>query len=305
MYFSICIPSYNREHFISRALDSLVAQTFKDFEVIVVDDGSIDNTKDVIQNYQDKLDLKYIKKKNGGKHSALNVGIENAKGIFFVILDSDDWFTKEALDILHSLCITIEKNSVFSGVLCRSVEYKSNKLIGDPIPNDLKEISYIDMHFRLRTRGIDLCDCCECNKTNILKEYRFPEQENMKFVPEAWLFDQIGVEYMLLASNEKILYKEYLQDGITLDTSFKAKNNLGFLYHYVSRIENILPRVKHTLKDDIIAWWRYWQAVSLDRNNNGQRVKHVTLFGYLIKNMMPVINLFYKIRYKHLYEKGR
>ena len=73
MYFSICIPSYNREHFISRALDSLVAQTFKDFEVIVVDDGSTDNTKDVAQFYQDKLDLKYIKKENGGKHSALNV----------------------------------------------------------------------------------------------------------------------------------------------------------------------------------------------------------------------------------------
>lgn len=305
MYFSICIPAYNRAHTISRTLDSLVKQTFKDFEVIVVDDGSKDDTEKVVLQYKSLVALKYVKKENGGKHTALNKGIDEASGLFFMILDSDDWLVDTALELLHSLCEKIKDNEKYSGVLCRCVNNETGEIIGDSIPGEYESLSYIDMHFSLRTKRVNLGDCCECNKTHILKKYRFPEEVGMKFVPEAWMFDQIGVNHLLLTSNIGVKICEYQAGGITLDTNFKTKNNSGYLYHYVSRIENILPNIKHSIKDEIIAWWRYWECVNKDIYNIGQRVKKVSFVGHLVKVGMPAINMFYQIRYRDLYKSGR
>lgn len=305
MFFSVCIPAYNRAHTISRTLDSLVRQTFKDFEVLVVDDGSKDNTEDVVQDYYDLLDLKYIKKENGGKHTALNVGITNAKGAFFLIVDSDDWLLDDGLEQMYGLCKKILNDDTYSGVLCRCANVETGKLIGDEIPIDFETMSYIDMHFVLRIKGVNLGDCCECNKTNILKRFRFPEKPGMKFVPEAWMFDQVGVEYKLLASNNIVEMCEYMEGGITLDKTYKIKNNIGYLYHYVSRIENILPKTNLGLGAEIIAWWRYWQCVKLDSNKQGPRVNKVNVLGQIVRVGRPVIDFVYRIKYKELYESGR
>lgn len=305
MFFSVCIPAYNRAHTISRTLDSLVKQTFKDFEVVVVDDGSKDNTEDMVHNYADLLDLKYIKKENGGKHSALNVGIANAEGEFFLIVDSDDWLLDDGLNQMYGLCKKILNDDTYSGVLCRCANIETGKLIGDEIPTDYETMSYIDMHFVLRNKGVNLGDCCECNKTNILKRFRFPEKPGMKFVPEAWMFDQIGIEYKMLTSNIIVEMREYMEGGITLDKKYKIKNNIGYLYHYVSRIENILPKTNLGLAAEIIAWWRYWQCVRLDSDKQGPRVKKVNVLGQLVRIGRPLIDLVYRIKYRELYESGR
>ena len=99
MYFTVCIPTYNRKEKLKLTLQSLERQSYKDFEVIVVDDGSIDNTKNFISEYikNTPLNLRYIYKSNGGKHTALNIGIESAGSKYFIILDSDDIFTDNCL----------------------------------------------------------------------------------------------------------------------------------------------------------------------------------------------------------------
>lgn len=94
--FSVIIPTYNREKLIGRAIDSVLNQTFKDFELIIVDDGSTDNTKEIIERYTDQR-IRYIYKENGGQNSALNKGIEFAKGKYVAFLDSDDEWLDEKL----------------------------------------------------------------------------------------------------------------------------------------------------------------------------------------------------------------
>lgn len=305
MYFTVCIPAYNRAHTISRTLDSLVAQSFKDFEVLVVDDGSHDNTEEVVSKYIEILNLKYIKKENGGKHTALNAGIDNANGRFFMIVDSDDWLVEDGLEQMYSLCQKIIDDESYSGVLCRCMNNATGNLIGDVIPEEFESMSYIDMHFSLRSKGISVGDCCECNKTMLVKRFRFPEEADMKFVPEAWLFDQIGLDYKLLTSNYIVKKVEYLEGGITLDKKFKVKNNKGYLYHYISRIENILPKINYGIGTEVIAWWRYWQCVKIDTKNEGPRVKKITWLGRLTRMGMPVINMVYKLKYRELYNSGR
>ena len=108
-------------------------------------------------------------------------------------------------------------------------------MIGDLFDLRNPVSSYFDYHF-IMPQKIYVNDCFEANKTKILKQYRFPEEAGVRFVPEAWMFDQIGVQYKLLLTNEVFMCKEYLEDGITKDDNFKVKNARGFLYHYICPI---------------------------------------------------------------------
>ncbi len=87
--FSVIIPTYNREKILSRAIDSILTQTFDDFELIIVDDGSTDQTKELVRRYKDER-VKYIYKENGGQNSALNRGLKEARGCYVAFCDSDD-----------------------------------------------------------------------------------------------------------------------------------------------------------------------------------------------------------------------
>lgn len=95
--FTVVIPTYNREHFLKRTIDSILSQTFSDFELIIVDDGSVDNTKKLIDTYRDDR-IVYIYKENGGQNSAINAGVQNANGEYIAFCDSDDVWMPEKLE---------------------------------------------------------------------------------------------------------------------------------------------------------------------------------------------------------------
>ena len=95
--FTVIIPTYNRENFLKRTIDSILSQTFKDFELIIVDDGSTDHTKALIDRYEDDR-IVYFYKENGGQNSATNLGIQNAKGEYIAFCDSDDTWMPEKLE---------------------------------------------------------------------------------------------------------------------------------------------------------------------------------------------------------------
>lgn len=304
MYFSICIPTYNRKHTLFRTLDSIRTQNFKSYEVLIVDDGSDDGTGEAVDSYINKYNVgdrfKYFYKENGGKHSALNLGIEKAEGKFFIIFDSDDWFVENALECMYNYCKNIENDERFSGIMGRSMNATTNSMVGDLFDEKYKISSYFEYHFILPLR-MNIGDCLEANKTDILKKYRFPEPANTKFVNEAWLFDQIGVKYKLYVTNDIFRYVEYQQDGISSDSEgYKKKNIVGYLYHYISRIENVIPNapVKGMLKlkINVLAWWRYWDAVNIDKDAKGPRIDNISFFGKGVKIFMPILNyIFYKI----------
>lgn len=282
MKFSVCIPTYNRGYLINKPLNSLVNQTFKDFEVLVIDDGSVDNTEDVVKEYEGKLNLKYIKKQNGGKHTALNTSLDYAKGELWVILDSDDEFAETTLQKMSEIWEEYKNDSSVCGVIGRSSE--NGKLIGKPFEQDKKYISYIDFHFG-KNAGSYL-DCCECIKTSIINKYRWPEDIKTKFVPENYVLDQIGLNYKLIIENKIFLKKIYYkQDGITLNVEdYERKNLNGYLFNAVSKIEDILPRANKeeiTFRSKVGIWFNYWRLVSMDKSGEGKRVKRITILGLL------------------------
>ncbi|UZR92539.1 glycosyltransferase family 2 protein [Chondrinema litorale] len=102
MMFSIILPTYNRDNLLSKAIESVQNQTFEDWELIIVDDGSTDNTVEVIKNYQSDLRIKYIYQENAERSTARNNGIKNAKGQYICFLDSDDYYLSNHLSVFYN-----------------------------------------------------------------------------------------------------------------------------------------------------------------------------------------------------------
>lgn len=105
MFFSIIIPSYNRAHILLRAIEAVLAQTFKDFEIVIVDDGSTDNTKSILQEYLQDSNIRYYFQNNAGVCSARNTGAKEANGDYLIFLDTDDTVEKSWLQDFYDLAI--------------------------------------------------------------------------------------------------------------------------------------------------------------------------------------------------------
>lgn len=104
MYFSIIIPVYNCEQYIKRCIESLKKQTFRDFEVLIIDDGSTDNSKKIIEHFiQDDKHFIYLYKNNAGVSSARNLGLSQSKGNYVIFIDSDDWVEPTLLEEIYNI----------------------------------------------------------------------------------------------------------------------------------------------------------------------------------------------------------
>lgn len=113
-FFSIIIPTYNRAQLITKAIESVLLQTFSDWELIIVDDGSTDNTKDIIEKYfQQEKRIKYLYQQNSERSAARNNGIKNSFGTYICFLDSDDYYLPDRLEKLHSEIVRNNDSAAF------------------------------------------------------------------------------------------------------------------------------------------------------------------------------------------------
>ena len=135
---TIFTPTYNREKELNNLYKSLLKQDFKDFEWLIVDDGSSDNTKDFIDSIKKdkKIKVNYIYKENGGKQSAYNVGLDNAKGDIFLCIDSDDILTNNALKKINSDFTNIKDNKIAGIIYLNNYINKKKELVGTPFPSE-------------------------------------------------------------------------------------------------------------------------------------------------------------------------
>ena len=106
MKISVIVPVYNVEKYLTKCVDSIMNQTYKDLEIILVDDGSTDNSGKICDEYvkKDKR-FKVIHKKNGGLSDARNVGIKNSTGEYLSFIDSDDYIDNDMIECLYNACI--------------------------------------------------------------------------------------------------------------------------------------------------------------------------------------------------------
>ena len=169
MKFSIIVPTYNRKEYISKCIESVLNQTYDNFELIIVDDGSTDNTEDIIKSYTDKR-IKYYKNQNHGIGYSRNYGINKAVGDYLIFLDSDDYFSNNTLDVISK---NIKSNDI---LIFNYIEYyekdNSTKKISFPIFNDYNLSDHPEL-----INIINLGPCNKAFKSTLFKDKsnRFPE----------------------------------------------------------------------------------------------------------------------------------
>lgn len=209
---TVLTPTYNRGYIIDKAYKSLLKQKNKDFEWLVIDDGSTDNTEEIIDKFikQNKINIKYYKKKNGGKHTAVNYGVKKAKGEYTIILDSDDMLTSDAIEKIKEYWNKYSSNKNICAIsFLRS--YPDKKNIGKPY----KGTEIISNNISFRYNKNLLGDMAEVYKTSILKMYPFPVFGEERFLSEAIIWNKIAFDYKTVYINEAIYVCEYLEDGLS------------------------------------------------------------------------------------------
>ena len=228
MLVTVFTPTFNRRQLIERLYQSLLEQTVTNFEWLVVDDGSSDGTEaffsDLISKQQPFL-IRYLKQENGGKHRAINRGVQNANGELFFTVDSDDYLTKDAVEKIIKWKNSLDTTHKWAGVAGLR-GYDSKNVVGER--NNTAD--YIDAKNTERRLYHLLGDKPEIYFTDVLKEYPFPEFPNENFIPEEVVSNKLARNgYYMRWFNDIIYIGDYLQNGLTSDNNKHADNPKGCL----------------------------------------------------------------------------
>jgi len=240
--FSVITPTYNRAHTLERVYRSLQEQSFQDFEWVVVDDGSTDHTRTLVQGWQQEASfpVRYVWQPNQHKKTAFNNGVRHARGEWLVAIDSDDELDSNAL--YHMSCVWDQIPPAARGRyvaitgLCAGPD---GRVVGDMYPQDVMDVSSLDMTFRYHVRG----EKFGCLRTDVLRQFPFPE-DIPGFVPESLVWNAIArAGYLTRFVNQ--VFRVYHDSADSLSRQARSatgsRHALGLWLLAQDTLENCLP----------------------------------------------------------------
>lgn len=224
MLVTILTPTYNRCDKLAALRKSLENQTSKNFEWMIVDDGSTDCTESWVKQIQKNAEfsIHYIKKINGGKHTALNVGVNEINSELTMIVDSDDILLPKAIELVEKYYEKYKNNKkigVFS-----YLKVLSSGMAVVPMEEEETISSYVKYRIKENRPG----DMAEVFRTEVLKKFPFPQFKDERFLSEDIVWIEIGLKYDCVFINQPVYQCEYLEDGLTAnDKKMKFASPLG------------------------------------------------------------------------------
>ena len=241
MILTVFTPTYNRAKHLHLCYQSLVSQEFKDFEWLIIDDGSTDNTKEVVEKFQldNRIKIRYIYQENAGKQAAWNKAVLEAFETYFIGVDSDDKLIDNSLILFFEKYIPkIDNQDNILGI--RALSKKNSTKQADSkfsIDKDNYIASWFEeFSFPQSGERIDIF------KINILKKFLYPITSDIKFIPEIWFYSSTANKYKFLYVNKYLgLFFDEHGDN-RLSRSSLEKNAKG---HFIARsamLENIPVR---------------------------------------------------------------
>lgn len=221
MMLTIFTPTYNRAYCLGTLYRSLCNQTVKDFVWLIVDDGSTDNTEAIIKKYIDeaKINIQYINQLNAGKHVATNTAIERIDTELFVCVDSDDYLSDNAVEIVLEKYKNRSINDIL-GIYFRRIHKDGSNVAGE-YPENVKSTGITELYHRYGFTG----DTMMVLLTKYLKAVRFPVFAGEKFVTERVLYNKLDRIAPMLLQEDGIYISEYLDDGYTRNAHKLAIKN--------------------------------------------------------------------------------
>lgn len=223
---SVVTPVYNRAKLLKKCWESLAAQTDKDFEWIVVDDGSTDGSAETIRNLPDAgFPVTLVEKENGGKHTALNASHPYVNGQYVLILDSDDQLVEIAVAQIREKWRQFQENGEIGIVI-----FLRGKTIDDPMCKAEDEGVPVDI-MRYRRTCFHSSDCCEVIRSELFLKYPFPVFEGERFISEGPLWNRVSFTHKCVYINQVIYLSEYLDGGLTRSgRALRIRNPKGGMF---------------------------------------------------------------------------
>jgi glycosyltransferase involved in cell wall biosynthesis len=251
--FTIFIPTYNRAHLLPRALASIEAQTYRGFDVVIIDDGSSDGTQELITEWRARTNFSvfYQWQPNQGKHAAHNAALPHLRGQLTVIFDSDDLLVGGALAQLksHWEAISAAQREHYSGVE-GLVSYFDGTLEGTRFPGDVFDSDYIEIRRKYHVQG----DKRGCVRSDILRAFPFPQFPGERHVRPSLLWKRIAHQYKTRFINSVIMQVERQPGGLSSNRfRLRTRNPQGFRFYYLEEV-NV-----HGRRD---RWQRQWDSCS-------------------------------------------
>lgn len=239
--FTVFTPTYNRRQTLPRVFEALDAQTCKDFEWLIVDDGSTDDTAAFIATLADKANfpIRYLVQPNGGKHVAMNHGIREARGALFLPLDSDDACTPDTIEtfLTHWRAIPEADRARYSGISCHCVD-EAGQRIGAPLGAPHLDAHTLDIARDPRLQG----EKWGFHRTEVLRQTPFPEYPGEKSVPEGLVWDKIGMAYTIRFIDRALRIYHFSADGWMANFATRsARSPNAFADYHAQRLEIALP----------------------------------------------------------------
>lgn len=237
---TIFTPTYNREKLLPRLYDSLKRQTSKDFVWLIVDDGSTDNTSQLIEGFiaENAVDIRYYKRENGGKMRAHNDGVRLCETPYFLCVDSDDYISDTATEkLIHTIEGFEPKDSVkIAGIISHKGKSESELLSDVNFPKNTS----ISTLYGLYLNGFK-GETTIMFVTDVIAKFPFPEIEGEKYVPEDYIYDKIDKEYEYIVLDEITTICEIVSEGYTDSVVKLKKNNPVAFYMYYEQRAIITP----------------------------------------------------------------
>ncbi len=239
---TIITPTFNRANTLSRVFESLKRQTFKNFSWVILDDGSTDNTAEMVASFQNEnsFDISYQKKHNRHKFLTVWEGIKTVETPYFMVVDSDDTYPEKALEILITEAEKIENQDEFIGIMGLSADENGN-LVGDQYPGDGFDGSILKMRYKYKIKGDKFGIFFTKTYHRETQNMDFSKYEGMGYIPQSVIFNQYDARGIKTRFINKIV-RYYLKDendtGSVSNTRWSGKNIFGLAEGHLSFINS-------------------------------------------------------------------
>ena len=275
---TIFTPTYNRKHTIERTYQSLVRQTCKDFEWLIIDDGSTDDTETIVREWQNNdcgFKIRYVYQQNQGMHGAHNTAYDHITTELNTCIDSDDYMPTDAVEKIVRLwkSLSIEDKERYAGIIGLDIDDGHHKVIGSMFPSQLKETTLSAFYANGGTGDKKLV-----YRTEVVNKYpRYPVFEGEKYVGLASLYTLIDQDYRLVVLNDPLVVVDYQPDGSSFNMYRQYWNNpKGFCY-----LRKIDMRYALSFKRKFVSCIHYVSSSIRCRNRNFLRESPKPILTFL------------------------
>ncbi|MEH7388620.1 glycosyltransferase family 2 protein [Bacillus sp. JJ1521] len=225
---TIFTPTYNRAYCLQNCYESLLRQTSNDFVWLIIDDGSTDNTKELVEQWINKaeIEIRYHWQINQGMHGAHNTAYDLIDTELNVCIDSDDYMPDDAVEKIVFFWNKHGSEKV-SGIIGLD-SYPNGQIIGSKLPVSTETSTLFELYYKYGVTG----DKKLVYRTDLTKKYPYPVFKNEKYVGLAYKYYMLDREYKMLLINEVLCYVEYLPDGSSLNMLNQyRKNPKGWIFY--------------------------------------------------------------------------